>query len=104
MNVTLDKKDALNGTILVKISSEDYMPGVEKKLKDYRKKASIPGFRPGTAPMGMIEKQIGPSLLLEEINTAASKGLYDYIKENNLSILGEPVLNPDTMIDKIGSS
>ncbi len=101
MNVTLDKKDALNGTILVKISSEDYMPGVDKKLKDYRKKANIPGFRPGTAPMGMIEKQIGPSLLLEEINTAASKGLYDYIKENNLSILGEPVLNPDTMIDKI---
>lgn len=101
MNVTFDKKDALNGTISVKISSEDYLPGVEKKLKDYRKKANIPGFRPGTAPMGMIEKQIGPSLLLEEINTAASKGLYDYIKDNNLSILGEPVLNADTMIDKI---
>ena len=101
MNVTFDKKDALNGTISVQIESTDYMPSYDKKLKDYRKKANIPGFRPGTAPMGMIEKQVGNSILLDEINTAASKGLYDYINGEKISLLGEPVLNQETLIDKL---
>jgi trigger factor len=101
MNVTFDKKDALNGTISVQIESTDYMPTYDKKLKDYRKKANIPGFRPGTAPMGMIEKQVGNSILLDEINTAASKGLYDYINGEKISLLGEPVLNQETLIDKL---
>lgn len=101
MNVTFDKKDALNGTISVQIESTDYMPTYDKKLKDYRKKANIPGFRAGTAPMGMIEKQVGNSILLDEINTAASKGLYDYINGEKISLLGEPVLNQETLIDKL---
>lgn len=101
MNVTFDKKDALNGTISVQIESADYMPTYDKKLKDYRKKANIPGFRPGTAPMAMIEKQVGNSILLDEINTAASKGLYDYINGERISLLGEPVLNQETIIDKL---
>jgi trigger factor len=101
MNVTFDKKDALNGTISVQIESTDYMPNYDKKLKDYRKKANIPGFRAGTAPMGMIEKQVGNSILLDEINTAASKGLYDYINGEKISLLGEPVLNQETLIDKL---
>jgi trigger factor len=101
MNVTFDKKDALNGTISVQIASTDYMPDYDKKLKDYRKKTNIPGFRPGTAPMGMIEKQIGNSVLLEAINGLASKGLYDYINDNKVNLLGEPVLNQDTLIEKI---
>jgi len=101
MNVTFDKKDALNGTISVQIESTDYMPTYDKKLKDYRKKANIPGFRPGTVPMGMIEKQVGNSILLDEINTAASKGLYDYINGEKINLLGEPVLNQETIIDKL---
>ena len=86
MNVTFEKKDALNGTISVGISTEDYLPTYEKKLKDYGKKANIPGFRPGHAPKGMIEKMVGNSLLLEEINGLASKGLFDYIESNKLNI------------------
>jgi trigger factor len=101
MNVTFDKKDALNGTISVLIESTDYLPSYDKKLKEYKKKANIPGFRLGAAPLGMLEKQVGNSILLEEINTAASKGLYDYIKENNISLLGEPVLSQETLIDKL---
>jgi trigger factor len=101
MNVTFEKKDALNGTISVGISTEDYLPSYEKKLKDYGKKANIPGFRAGHAPKGMIEKMVGNSLLLEEINALASKGLFDYIEENKLAILGQPILTEDTKIDAL---
>ena len=101
MNVTFDKKDALNGTISIQIGSADYMPSYDKKLKDYRKKVNIPGFRPGTAPMGMIEKQVGNSILLEEINALASNALHNYITENKVNLLGEPVLNQDTLVEKI---
>ncbi len=101
MNVTYEKKDALNGTVSVNITTEDYLPSYDKKLKDYGKKANIPGFRAGHAPKGMIEKMIGNSLLLEEINTLASKGLFDYIEGNKLNVLGQPVLNEDTKIDEL---
>ena len=59
MNVTFDKKDALNGTISVNISGADYAKDIETKLKDVQKRANIPGFRPGMAPKGMIEKMYG---------------------------------------------
>ncbi|MDP1726939.1 MAG: trigger factor [Bacteroidota bacterium] len=101
MNVTFEKKDALNGVISVHINTEDYLPTYEKKLKDYSKKANIPGFRAGHAPKSMIEKMVGNSLLLEEINGLASKGLFDYIDENKLNILGQPVLTEDTKIDEL---
>jgi len=101
MNVTFDKKDAINGTISIQIGSADYMPTYDKKLKDYRKKVNIPGFRPGTAPLGMIEKQVGISLLLEEINALASKALHDYLTGNKVNLLGEPILNQDTLVEKI---
>jgi trigger factor len=101
MNVTFEKKDALNGTISVNITTEDYLSSYEKKLKDYGKKANIPGFRAGHAPKGMIEKMVGNSLLLEEINSLASKGLFDYIDANKLNILGQPILTEDTKIDEL---
>jgi len=101
MNVTFEKKDELNGTISVNVSSTDYTPELDKKLKDYQKKANIPGFRPGMAPKGMIEKMFGTSMLLEAVNAAASKGLFDYIDENKLNILGQPVLNEDSKIDEL---
>jgi trigger factor len=104
MNVTFEKKDALNGTISVNITMEDYLPTYEKKLKDYGKKANIPGFRAGHAPKGMIEKMVGNSLLLEEINGLASKGLFDYIDEHKMNILGQPVLTEDTKIDELNKS
>lgn len=104
MNVTFEKKDALNGTISVNITTEDYLPTYEKKLKDYGKKANIPGFRAGHAPKGMIEKMVGNSLLLEEVNALASKGLFDYIDEHKLNILGQPILTEDTKIDELSKT
>ena len=104
MNVTLEKKDAINGTIAVNISTEDYLPSYEKKLKDYSKKANIPGFRAGHAPKSMIEKMVGNSMLLEEINSLASKGLFDYIQENKLNVLGQPILTEDTKIDELNKT
>ncbi|OYU96820.1 MAG: trigger factor [Bacteroidetes bacterium B1(2017)] len=101
MNVTFEKKDALNGTISVSIAKEDYLSSYEKKLKDYGKKANIPGFRAGHAPKSMIEKMVGNSLLLEEINGLASKGLFDYIDANKLNVLGQPLLTEDTKIDEL---
>jgi trigger factor len=101
MNVTFEKKDDLNGTISVNVSNNDYTPEVDKKLKDYQKKSNIPGFRVGMAPKSMIEKMFGTSVLLEAINTTASKGLFDYIDEHKLNILGQPVLSEDTKIDEL---
>ncbi|MCF8253533.1 MAG: trigger factor [Bacteroidia bacterium] len=101
MNVTFEKKDELNGTISVGISTEDYLPSYDKKLKDYSKKANIPGFRAGHAPKSMVEKMVGNNMLLEEINALASKGLFDYIEENKLNILGQPILTEDTKIDEL---
>jgi len=104
MNVTFEKKDDLNGTISVKISTEDYLANYDKRLRDYSKKANIPGFRAGHAPKSMIEKMVGNNLLLEEINTLASKGLFDYIEENKLNVLGQPVMNDDTKIDELNKT
>lgn len=101
MNVTFEKKDELNGTISVNVSGTDYAPEVDKKLKQYQKQANIPGFRPGMAPKSMIEKMYGSSVLLEAINTTASNGLFNYIEENKLNILGQPVLTEDTKIDEL---
>jgi trigger factor len=101
MNVTIEKKDALNATIAVNVTSADYVPEIDKKLKDYQKKSNIPGFRPGAAPKSMIEKMFGTSVLLEAVNTAASRGLFDYIDENKLNILGQPVLTEDSKIDEL---
>jgi trigger factor len=101
MNVTIDRKDDLNATIEVNIAANDYAVEVDKKLKVYRQKANIPGFRPGMAPKSMIEKMYGTSLLLESVNELASKGLFNYIDEHKLNILGQPVLTDDTKIDGI---
>lgn len=104
MNVTFEKKDDLNGTISVQISTADYLANYDKRLRDYSKKANIPGFRAGHAPKSMIEKMVGNNLLLEEINHLASKGLFDYIEENKLNILGQPVMNDDTKIDELNKT
>lgn len=101
MNVTLEKKDALNATIAVNISSGDYAPELDQKIKAYQKKSNIPGFRPGAAPKSMIEKMFGTSLLLEAVNSVASKGLFDYIDQEKLNILGQPVLTDDSKIDSL---
>lgn len=104
MNVTIEQKDALNATIAVNISSADYAPEIDQKLKAYQKKSNIPGFRPGAAPKSMIEKMFGTSVLLEAVNAAASKGLFDYIDAEKLNILGQPVLTEDSKIDELNKT
>jgi trigger factor len=83
--------DNLNADLIVKINREDYAAKLKASLEKYRKTAKIPGFRPGNVPMGIIEKQYGKSLLAEELNKLANDGIYNFIKENKLEILGNPI-------------
>jgi trigger factor len=93
MEITLNKQKGTEGSINIKLSEADYQTQVEKKLGDYAKKASIKGFRPGKVPAGVVKKMFGKSILVEEINHILSHKLNDYIKEQNLKILGEPLPN-----------
>ncbi len=93
MNVVLKNIDAVNAVVTIAISKDDYAEKVEKKLKEYRKKANIPGFRPGMTPMNLVKKMYGKGVLAEEVNQLISDSLYNYIRENNIAILGEPLPN-----------
>ena len=91
MNVTLNKTDAVNGIISIEVKKADYVEEVDKSLKDLRKNAVLPGFRKGMAPPSLLRQKYGISVLVEEINKIVSKSLSDYIQENELNILGEPL-------------
>jgi len=91
MNVHRKEIDALNGVLTVEIEQVDYSQKVKTSLEKYRKTAKIPGFRPGHIPLGIIEKRFGKAVLAEELNALANDGVYNYIKENNLEILGNPI-------------
>ena len=93
MNITKNQIDDLNATIKIELGKEDYAGRVEKALKDYQKKVVVNGFRPGKTPMGIVKKMYGKSLLVDEINKVLGESLNNYIKENNLQILGEPLPN-----------
>lgn len=91
MNVSLKNIDAVNGVVKVEIVKADYTANVEKGLRNFRQKATVPGFRKGMVPMGLVKKMYGKSVLLEEINKMVSESLFGYIRENELNILGEPL-------------
>lgn len=91
MNVTTKKTDDLNAILTVSIKEEDYRETVDKTLLDYRKKANIPGFRPGKVPAGLIKKQFGKAVLIEEVNKILQQSVYDHIRNENLDILGSPI-------------
>jgi|688.fasta_scaffold19951_2 trigger factor len=95
MNIVCENLDALNGVLKVQVGADDYKSKYDKTLVDYRKKANIPGFRPGKAPMGFIVKQYGKAVLADELNRLVNDGLYKYISENNLQILGAPIPKSD---------
>lgn len=95
LDITLDKKSATEASIKITLNEADYQPKVEEKIKGYRKKANIKGFRPGKVPEGMIRKMYGKPILVEEINTLLSQSVSDYIKDNKLHILGDPLPNTD---------
>jgi len=91
MNVLQNNQDSVNATLLVTVTPADYNPAVEKAIKDYRKKANMPGFRPGTVPTSLIKKRFGDSFLAEEVNKLISEALYKHITDNKIEILGEPL-------------
>ena len=91
MNITFEAPDKINGLMTITLESADYQPEVDKTLKDYRKRANIPGFRPGQAPMGMIKRQVGTSVKVDVVNKMLGEKLYDYVRENKIQMLGEPL-------------
>jgi trigger factor len=92
MNVTRETKAAQNDILKIELTKEDYLDGFEKKLKKYSKEANIKGFRKGLAPAGMIKKMYGESILADELNHLADTALQNFIKENNIRLLGRPLL------------
>lgn len=95
MNITKEQIDDLNALLTVKVGPEDYESAVNATLADYRKKASIPGFRKGKVPMGLIKKQYGKAVLVDELNKLVSEKLHDYIQTEKLDILGSPLPKRD---------
>lgn len=91
MNISRKDIDQNNAVITISVAKEDYAEKVEKALRDYRKKANMPGFRPGNVPIGLIKKMYGKAVKAEEINNIVSENLVKYIEENNLPILGQPL-------------
>ncbi len=91
MNITRNNVDALNAVLTVEVSKNDYASKVEKVLADYRKNAAIPGFRKGTVPMSLIQKQYGKAVLLEEVNKILQESLNKYLVQEKLDILGNPL-------------
>ncbi|WP_308991370.1 trigger factor [Mariniflexile litorale] len=91
MNITRENVDALNAVVKVAIAKEDYSAKVEKILIDYRKTANIPGFRKGQVPMGMVKKQYGKAVLVDEVNKLLQDALNKYLTEEKLDVLGQPL-------------
>ncbi|MCF6167208.1 trigger factor [Lutibacter sp.] len=91
MNITKENIDALNAVVKVEISAADYQDKVATILKDYRKKADIPGFRKGQVPMGMVKKQYGKSVMIDEVNKLLQESLNNFLVEEKLDILGNPL-------------
>ena len=95
MNIQFECTDKVNGLMTITVEQADYQAEVEKKLKDYRKKAQMPGFRPGMVPMGLIKKQYGTAIKVDEVNRIIGEKLYGYIHENQIQMLGEPLPNEE---------
>ena len=91
MEFTLKNQDATSAILSVNIQEADYAALVEKQLKNFRQKANIPGFRPGMVPMGLIKKQYGTAVKAEEINKLLQTKIFEYIRENKVDMLGEPL-------------
>ena len=95
MNITKENINELSATITVKIDKNDYEATVNDVLKDYRKKANMPGFRPGKVPAGLVKKMYGKAILADEVNKILSNNLSKYIADEKLNILGEPLPNEE---------
>ncbi len=95
MNVSLQNIDKVSALLTVKLEKADYEEKVTKSLKHIRQKAQVPGFRPGMVPMGLVKKMYGKGVLAEEVNKLVSEAVYNYIHENKVEVLGEPLPNEE---------
>lgn len=91
MNISFENPDKINGLMTITVEEVDFKEEVEKALKDYRKRANIPGFRPGQVPMGMIKRQVGPQVKMDAINKILGENLQKYIADNKIQMLGQPM-------------
>ena len=91
MKITFENPEKVSGLMTITVEEADYQDNVKKQLNEYRKKANIPGFRPGQAPISMIKRQIGAQVKVDAINKLVGEKLYDYVKENKINMLGEPM-------------
>ncbi|HPS17800.1 MAG TPA: trigger factor, partial [Bacteroidales bacterium] len=91
MNITHEKIDELSSVLKIEVSAADYQPQLEKTIKDYQKKMNMPGFRPGKVPASVVKKMYGKSMLVEEINKLVIDKMYEYLGQNNIDILGNPL-------------
>ncbi|MDE5709897.1 MAG: trigger factor, partial [Bacteroides sp.] len=95
MNVSLQNIDKVSALLTVKLEKADYQEKVDKALKHFRQNAQMPGFRKGMVPMSLVKKMYGKSALAEEVNKLLSETVYNYIQDNKVNILGEPLPNED---------
>ena len=95
MNIERQNIDEVNVVLTINIAKSDYQDKMAQTLKDYRKKANVPGFRPGMVPTSLLKKMYGKAILVDEVNKAVSDGLYNYIKDNKMEVLGEPLPSKD---------
>ena len=91
MKISFENPDKINGLLTLTVEEADFKEDVEKTLKDYRKKANLPGFRPGMVPMGMIKRQYGPAVKVDVINKLVGEQIYKYMQDNKIQMLGEPL-------------
>ena len=91
MKVSFENPDKINGQLTITVEEDDYKSEVEKTLKDYRKKANVPGFRPGQVPMGMIKRQFGSAVKMDAVNKIVGEQINKYIADNKINMLGQPL-------------
>ena len=91
MKVSFENPDKINGLLTITVEEDDYKNDVEKELKNYRKRANVPGFRPGMAPMGLIKRQFGSAVKMDAINKVVGNEINKYLTDNKINMLGQPM-------------
>ena len=101
MNITQEESGKLTAVVHINLKEEDYIGKVNDQLKEYRKKAQMPGFRPGMVPMGLVKKMYGKAVMADEVNKTVSEALNNYLYEQKINVLGNPLPNEEksTVVD-----
>ncbi len=101
MNVTLDKNGNVSGVLTISLIEEDYQAEVKKQLSLLGRRRPIKGFRPGHVPASLLQKHYGGQVTAEVVDEIVSRELTKYIRDNNIDLLGEPMLSKDTKVDLV---